>query len=41
MEIEGERETAERQNIQTIKIAAESNLNIFLSLSTRDTLANK
>ena len=43
MEIERERENREmwRQNIQTIKIATESNLNIFLSELTRDTTANK
>ena len=42
MEIERE-ESREmwRQNIQTIKIATESNLNIFLSELTRDTTANK
>ena len=43
MEIERERESREmwRQNIQTIKIATESNLNIFLSRLTRDTTPNE
>ena len=41
MEIEREKREISRQNIQTIKIAAESNLNIFLSLLTRDTNARK
>ena len=42
MEIERE-ESREmwRQNIQTIKIATESNLNIFLSQLTRDTTPNE
>ena len=41
MEIERENREMWRQNIQTIKIATESNLNIFLSELTRDTTANK
>ena len=41
MEIERENREMWRQNIQTIKIATESNLNIFLSELTRDTTVNK
>ena len=41
MEIEREKREISRQNIQTIKIATESNLNIFLSRLTRDTTPNE